>query len=72
VGVETDGIAGFVLNILFTCGLGQRNWCSDLLRPGDPEDQIQVRERYIRTQSKQVAWPTQPHVQGYRIIPGVQ
>jgi len=44
--VETDGISGFVLNILFTCGLGQGNRCSDLLRPGDPEDRIQVRARY--------------------------
>ena len=44
-GGKTDGVLGFVSNILFMCGLGQRNGCSDLLGPGDPEDRLLVRAR---------------------------
>jgi len=45
-GGKTDGISGFVSSLLFMCGLGQSNQCSDLLRPGDLEDRILVRARY--------------------------
>jgi len=70
-GGETDGTSGFVSNILFTCGLGQRNRCNDLLRPGDPEDRIQVRARYLYpVKTGRLAHPTsytraQDHSRGY-------